>query len=103
VLNISPEALREGCDRANDLFTLTRLQGLGAGGETLTSVLRALGVDDAMREDLEHAVVDLLPIKGLPPLEAAAASAMLSGVLVGLLIADSTLPGDELDLPVTPT
>jgi hypothetical protein len=25
---------------------------------------------------------------------------MLSGVLVGLLVADSALPGDELDLPV---
>jgi hypothetical protein len=34
-------------------------------------------------------------------LEAAAMASMLSGVLVGLLIADSALPSDELDLPVT--
>jgi hypothetical protein len=27
---------------------------------------------------------------------------MLSGVLVGLLIADSALPADELNLPVSP-
>jgi hypothetical protein len=103
VLNVSPQALREGCDRANDLFTLSRLQGIGAGGETLSAVMGSLGLDETMRADLEHAVVDLLPIKGVPSLEATAAAAMLSGVLVGLLIADSTLPpGDELDLPVAP-
>ena len=32
--------------------------------------------------------------------EAAAAASMLGGVLVGLLFADSALPGDELGLPV---
>jgi hypothetical protein len=28
---------------------------------------------------------------------------MLAGVLVGLMIADSTLPAEALDLPVVPT
>jgi hypothetical protein len=42
-----------------------------------------------------------VPVEGVPALEAVAASSILSGVLVGLLIADSALPSDELDLPVT--
>jgi hypothetical protein len=100
VLSISPEALRIGCDRARDLFMLNRLQGPEAAAGTLTAVFDGLGIDDDMREELERALADLVPVKGLPALEAAASSAMLAGVLVGLLIADGTMPGDELDVPV---
>jgi hypothetical protein len=101
MLSISEEALREGCDRARDLFLLGRLRGRGAAAETFTAVFEALGVDGEMRAELERTVADLVPVEGVPALEAAAAASLLSGVLVGLLIADSALPSDELDLPVT--
>jgi hypothetical protein len=102
MLSISHPALREGCDRARDLFLLSRLQGFGAGAVTMAAVFRALGVDSDMREELDRAVLDLVPVDGVPALEATIASAMLSGVLVGLLVADSALPADELNLPVSP-
>jgi hypothetical protein len=101
MLSISDDALREGCDRARDLFMLGRLQGPRAAADTFGAVLEALGVDGDMRAELERAAVDLVPVEGVPALEAVAASSILSGVLVGLLIADSALPNDELDLPVT--
>jgi hypothetical protein len=102
MLSISEDALREGCERARDLFMLGRLQDPGSAAETFTSVFEALGIDLEMRAGLERAIADLVPVNGLPALEAAATASMLSGVLVGLLVADSALPGDELDLPVTP-
>jgi hypothetical protein len=101
MLTISDDALREGCDRARDLFMLSRLQDPGSAAETFTSVFAALGLDVEMRAGLERAIAELVPVEGLPALEAAAAASMLSGVLVGLLVADSALPSDELDLPVT--
>jgi hypothetical protein len=54
-----------------------------------------------MREELERAVRDLVPVEGAPALEATVAASMMSGVLVGLLIADSALPADGLNLPVS--
>jgi hypothetical protein len=101
MLSIPHPALREGCDRARDLFLLTRLQGFGAGAETMAAVFHALGVDGDMREELERAVRDLVPVEGAPALEATVAASMMSGVLVGLLIADSALPADGLNLPVS--
>ena len=56
----------------------------------------------ARRERLQSAVARLVPVEGLPGLEATAVASMLAGVLVGLLIADSALPAEELDLPVAP-
>jgi hypothetical protein len=53
-----------------------------------------------MRYELERAVADLIPVTGVPALERAVSSAVLAGILVGLLIADGTTPSDELDLPV---
>jgi hypothetical protein len=100
MLTISRSALREGCDRAADLFLLSRLQEPGASAETFSAVFEALGVDAEMREELERALVDLVPVKGLPSLEAAMANSMLGGVLVGWLIAASALPEDQLELPV---
>jgi hypothetical protein len=54
-----------------------------------------------MRAELERAAADLIPVDGLPALEAVAAASIVSGVLLGLLIADSALPGEELDMPVS--
>lgn len=103
VIRISQHALREGCERAHDLFTLNRLRGHDEAAESFDSVYRALGIDPTMREDLESALHELVPLKGVPALEATSALSMLAGVLVGLLIADSALPVEELDLPVVRT
>ena len=56
-----------------------------------------------MRERLEQSLAELVPVKGVPALEAATVGGMLTGVLVGLLMADSALPTQELDLPVAPS
>jgi hypothetical protein len=100
MLTISRSALSEGCDRAADLFLLSRLQEPSASAATFSAVFDALGVDTTMRRELERALVDLVPVKGVPWLEATMASSMLGGVLVGWLIAASALPEEELKLPV---
>jgi hypothetical protein len=101
MLPISDQALRDGCDRARDLFLLGRLQSPLDAAETFAAVFAALGVDPEMRGELERVAADLVPVEGLPVLEAASAASILSGILVGLLIADGALPSDQLDLPVT--
>ena len=101
MIEISQDALREGCERAHDLFLLNRLRPSHEAAAGFDAVYEALGVDLEMRQQLEAALLELIPVKGLPVVEAASASSMLAGVLVGLLIADSTLPAEELDLPVT--
>jgi hypothetical protein len=98
VLQISPEALREGCDRAHDLFMLNRLRGHEDAAQSFDAVFDALGVDGAMRERLSEALLEMIPVKGDPLVEASTTMSMAAGVLVGLLIADSALPADELDL-----
>jgi hypothetical protein len=100
MLSIFAEALLEGCERAQDLFLLNRLQGPTSAGETLAAVFDALGIDGEMRLHLERTVADLVPVTGVPVLERTVTASMLSGVLVGLLIADSALPTDDMDLPV---
>jgi hypothetical protein len=100
VLEISREALREGCDRAHDLFLLNRLQGPEAATRTTANVFAGLGIDEDMRADLTRALTDIVPVNGVPALEAMASTAMLAGALVGLLIADATTPSGELDVPV---
>jgi hypothetical protein len=99
MLSISDEALRDGCDRARDLFLLARLQGPAPAAETVAAVFEALGIDADRRAALERTAADLVPVQGVPAIEAAAAASILTGVLAGLLIADSALPRDELDLP----
>jgi phosphohistidine swiveling domain-containing protein len=101
VLAISRDALADGCDRARNLFRLNRLAGPARAQETAAAVFAALGIDEDARPDLERAIADIVPIAGAPALEAAIGASMLTGVLVGLLIADSALPVDEIDLPVT--
>ncbi len=100
MLQITPGALREGCERAEDLFGLNRLRDHDAAAESFDAVFTALGVDDAMRERLEATLADLVPVKGNPVVEAGTVLSMAAGVLVGLLIADSALPADQLDLPL---
>jgi hypothetical protein len=102
VIQISREALREGCERANDLFLLNRLRDHDDAAAGFDAVYRARGIDADMRQELERALDALIPVKGAPLLEATAVTAMLAGVLVGLMIADSTLPVEGLDLPVVP-
>ena len=101
MLNISDDSLREGCDRAHDLFTLNSMRGHEAAAGSFDAVFEALGFDYAMRARLQDALVDLVPVKGDPMLETSTTMSMAAGVLIGLLIADSTLPADALDLPVT--
>jgi hypothetical protein len=103
VIRIPQRALLEGCERAHDLFMLNRLRRDEEAVASYDAVYRALGIDEGMREQLESALEQLVPVKGVPALEAASAVSMLAGVLVGLLIADSALPVEELDLPVVPS
>jgi hypothetical protein len=100
MLNVTPDALRDGCERAHDLFTLNAMRPPPAAAESFDSVFEALGFDEAMRTRLQEVLIRLVPVKGDPMLEASTTMSMAAGVLVGLLIADSTLPVDELDLPV---
>lgn len=102
MIQISPEALREGCDRAHDLFLLNRLRAHNEASASFDAVYEALGLDDEMREGLQIALEELVPVKGVPVIEATVQISMLAGVLVGLLIADSAFPAEELDLPVAP-
>lgn len=102
MIRISPHALSDGCERAHDLFRLNRLREHEEAAESFEAVYYAMGLDSGMREQLESALRELVPVDGVPALEATSAVSMLAGVLVGLLIADSALPAEELDLPVGP-
>jgi hypothetical protein len=99
VLNVDPDALRQGCERAHDLFMLGRLSGHDGAASTFEAVFGALGIDQSMRERLQRDLLEMLPVRGDALFEATATTSMVAGVLVGLLIADSALPADELDLP----
>jgi hypothetical protein len=101
VLSISPAALTEGCERAHDLFALNSARGSEDAADSFDAVFDALGFDCEMRARLQEALAGLVPVKGDAMLEATTTMSMAAGVLVGLLIADSALPAEELDLPVT--
>ncbi len=100
MIQISDDALRDGCERAHDLFLLNRLRGHDEAAASFDAVYEALGLDTRMREQLQRALLDLVPVRGVPVIEATTVVSMVAGVLVGLLIADSSFPADELDLPV---
>ena len=103
MIQISEDALRDGCERAHDLFLLNRLRAQDEAAASFDAVYSAFGIDAEMRDELSAALGDLVPFKGAPVIEATAAASMLAGVLVGLLIADSSFPAEELDLPVADT
>jgi hypothetical protein len=100
MLQITDQALREGCERVHDLFKLNQARGHEDAAKSFDAVFDALGVDAAKRAHLHDALVELLPVRGDPLLEASTVVSMLAGVLAGLLIADSALPADEFDLPL---
>ncbi|HUA02647.1 MAG TPA: hypothetical protein VMB27_02015 [Solirubrobacteraceae bacterium] len=100
MIHISEDALRDGCERAHDLFLLNRLRAHDEAAASFDAVYAAFGIDPEMRDELRVALGDLVPVKGEPMIEATAVASMLAGVLVGLLIADSSFPAEELDLPV---
>src|SRR4051794_37764114 len=101
MLSISPDTLREGCDRAHDLFTLNSMRRPEEAADSFDAVFGALGFDHGMRARLQDTLAELVPVKGDPMLEANTTMSMAAGVLSGLLIADSSLPADELALPLT--
>lgn len=103
MIRVSQGALREGCERAHDLFMLNRLRDHEDAAAGFDAAYRAHGIDPEMRAALERSLAEILPVDGAPLLEATAVASMLAGVMVGLMIADSTLPAEELDLPVVPT
>lgn len=103
MIQISQGALRVGCERAHDLFLLNRLRGHEEAAAGFTAVYQALGFDAQMRKTLQAALQEMIPVRGVPEIEATSNLAMLAGVLAGLLIADSAFPAEELDLPVLPT
>jgi hypothetical protein len=100
MLSISPEALREGCERAHDLFALNTARDPADAAQSFDAVFEALGFDTSMRDRLQETLTGLVPVKGEPMLEASTTMSMAAGVLIGLLIADSALPAEEFDLPV---
>ncbi len=100
MIQISEEALSDGCERAHDLFLLNRLRAHHEAAASFDAVYSAFGIDGEMRVELRDALNELLPLKGAPVIEATAVASMLAGVLVGLLIADSSFPAEELDLPI---
>jgi len=102
MIRISARALREGCERAQDLFLLNRLRSHDDAVSGFEAAYAAFGLDGEMRERLQDVMRDLLPVNGIPLMECTAVLAMQAGVLVGLLIADSETPAEELDLPVVP-
>ncbi len=102
MIRISDDALRDGCDRARDLFLLNRLRTPEEALTGFDGAFNALGLDADMRARLQETLMDLLPVRGVPMMESMAVASLQAGVLVGLLIADSTLPAEEMDLPVCP-
>jgi hypothetical protein len=55
MIQISEDALRKGCERAEDLFRLNRLRAYDDAGAWFDAVYWALGVDVGMRQELEKA------------------------------------------------
>jgi len=97
MLQISDEALQQGLERARDIIVLNRLRGPDDGHAAFTALWNAFGLDDDQRAQMEDQLRDLLPVAGIPAVEIPATIGMIAGVLVGLVIADSASPLDELD------
>jgi hypothetical protein len=97
MLQISDEALQQGMDRARDIIVLNRLRGHDDGQAAFTALWKAFGLGDEQRAEMEERLRDMLPVSGIPGVEIPATIGMVAGVLVGLLIADSASPLDELD------
>lgn len=97
MLQISDEALRDGVDRARDVMLLNRRRSFGDAHIAFTALWEAFGLTEHQRARLEDQLHEMLPVSGVPEVEIPATVGMTAGVLVGLLIADSASPLDEID------
>ena len=101
MLHISDEALREGSERARDLFALGRLSSQEDAAEVFQRLWTAFGIGPEKLQELLDELAQIMPISGVPEIEAPLSWGLTAGVLVGLIIADSATPLDELgDLPI---
>lgn len=101
MLNIPEQALRDGSERACDLFRLGRLSSPQDAEAALAALWRAFGIGPGQLQQLSDYLSDIVPISGVPEIEAPMSWGLAAGVLVGLLIADSAMPLDALgDLPI---
>jgi len=102
MLTISDQALREGAERACDLFRLGRLSAPEDAATRAEGLWKAFGIGPDQLQELIRHLEDIVPISGVPEIEAPIAWGLAAGVLVGLHIADSATPLDAFgDLPLT--
>jgi len=101
MLNVSEQALREGAERACDLFRLGRLSSHDDAEAVVQRLWRAFGIGREQLQELDAYLSDIVPVAGVPEIEMPMAWGLAAGVLVGLLIADSATPLDAFgDLPI---
>ena len=94
---ISEQEMRQGAQRARDLFMLQRLRSTSEAEAGFDALWERFGIAPEQRDELISHLVDLLPVSGVPEIEGPATWGLLAGVLVGLLIADSATPVDGFD------
>ncbi len=99
MLSLDSETLRIGLERACDLFRLHRLSSSEEADGLARSVFANFGLDEDSLALLVEAIVEMLPISGEPVAEGLMTSSMCAGVLVGLVLADATLPGSPEAFP----
>ena len=99
MLKITPEALEEGVQRATDIFYLQGLRSRKDAAEEIENIWAAFGVNPEQRERLLLSALAIVPIEGDTEVEAHMLWGVLAGVLIGLIIADSATPLEELDIP----
>jgi hypothetical protein len=104
MLKISEQALREGAERACDLFRLGRLRAPDGAEDAYQALWRAFGISAEQQQELAAYLADIVPVRGMPDIEVPMTWGLAAGVLVGLLMADSASPLDPLgDVPVLPS
>jgi hypothetical protein len=102
MLQIDHETLREGLDRAADLFKLHRLSTPEAAEVLAATVLANFGIDELGRIELIDSLSQMVPLKGEPMVEAVMTRSMAAGVLVGLVIANAAERADLDAIPDSP-
>jgi hypothetical protein len=99
MLYIDDQTLREGLERAADLFKLQRLSSYHDAEHLAASVYANFGLDEGRRTELIKSLIEMLPISGDPVAEGLMASSMSAGVLIGLLIASAAMGSDPDAIP----
>jgi hypothetical protein len=102
MLRVDDETLREGLDRAADLFKLHRLSTHDDAELLAAAVFANYGIDEIRHRELMVSLVEMLPVSGDPLAEGLMASSMSAGVLVGLLIANAALRSEAEAVPDCP-